>query len=73
MEHYTSLNKRFINGIWKNGSGQANIANLNPFTDKAIHHLKSAGRNDVDSAFSAAEQALTAWGNSNRFTKEIFF
>jgi acyl-CoA reductase-like NAD-dependent aldehyde dehydrogenase len=69
MEKYSNLNKQFINGVWKDGSENVVIDNLNPFSDEVIHSLNSAGHPDVDEAFAAAKAASSAWANSNPLYK----
>lgn len=69
MEKYTNLNKQFINGIWADGTENALIDNLNPFSDEIIHSLASASHTDVDTAFAAAKNAYSGWAGSNPLFK----
>lgn len=64
-KNYSDLNKQFIGGKWLDGSEKVSIDNLNPFTDKEIHSLKSAGQKDVDAAFAASKTAAKAWAETN--------
>jgi acyl-CoA reductase-like NAD-dependent aldehyde dehydrogenase len=69
MNSYQNLNKQYINGQWKDGRDDVGIDNLNPFTDKVIHHLTGASNDDVDDAFDAAKAASVSWESSNPFFK----
>ncbi|GAB4021291.1 aldehyde dehydrogenase family protein [Spirosoma koreense] len=70
---YTELNKQFIHGHWVDGREATLIDNLNPFTDKVIHTLPSAGTDDVDAAFEAAKQAFSAWSATNPLVRRDVF
>lgn len=58
MKHYT---KQFINGQWREGSGDKMMDNFNPYTGKLIYSYRSASKQDVDDAYAAAVQAQPAW------------
>ncbi|WP_020594511.1 succinylglutamate-semialdehyde dehydrogenase [Kiloniella laminariae] len=52
--------KLFINGIWKDGKGEA-LVSINPATNETIWQAASATATDVDEAVSAARLALRDW------------
>ncbi len=69
MKSYSEVNKQYINGRWVDGGEPVGIDNLNPFTDRLIHHLSGASVSDVDDAFEAAKGASKSWATSNPFFK----
>ena len=58
MSAYTTLDLQYIGGQWRAGTSTRHIQNLNPYNQKLIFDLQAASSVDVDSAYSAAEQAF---------------
>ncbi len=58
MSAYTGLDLQFIGGQWRAGTSTRRIKNFNPFSQDLIFELHAASSVDVDSAYSAAEQAF---------------
>lgn len=58
MTVYEDLDQQFIHGQWRRGTSTKIIKNINPFTQTEIFSLAAASSVDVDSAYSAAEQAF---------------
>lgn len=58
MTVYQDLDQQFIHGQWQHGTSTKIIKNINPFTQTEIMSLAAASSVDVDSAYSAAEQAF---------------
>ena len=54
------MDKLFINGKWRDGSG-APIRSFDPSTNDQIFAAASAARHDVEDAVSAARAAFPAW------------
>src|SRR5438552_1364578 len=53
----------FINGEWRDGSGQKTLGVVNPATEEVIAEVASAEQSDVDAAVAAARAALNGpWG-----------
>lgn len=61
MEPYKDLNRNYINGKWKDGSGSQPIEVLNPFTKETIFTVQSANEADIDDAYAAAAEAQKKW------------
>lgn len=60
MEQFT---KQYINGIWKPGSSEKSIENVDPYTGQKIGTIRSANKADLDEAFQAAKEAQPKWAN----------
>lgn len=58
MKHYQ---KQYINGQWREGTGEKMMENINPYTGELIYSYRSAGKQDVDDAYAAAKAAQPAW------------
>ena len=58
MKAYT---KQFIDGKWREGSGQNTLTNVDPFTGKELYSYRSASVKDVDDAYQAAARAQKEW------------
>ena len=61
MKAYT---KQFIAGKWREGSGQSNLSNFDPFTGKELYTYRSAGVKDIDEAYQAAAAAQKEWAKT---------
>lgn len=58
MKHYP---QQYIAGNWREGSGNKELANINPFTGQEIYRYRSAGVKDIDDAYHAAVQVQKEW------------
>jgi len=56
--------KQFINGQWRDGSGEAVLNNVNPFNGEVIYSYKAASKKDIDDAYEAAKEAQVAWSKT---------
>lgn len=61
MEPYEDLEKNYINGEWKQGTGSQAVEALNPFTRENIFSFQTVSESDIDSAYSAAKAAQKEW------------
>ena len=61
MKHY---DKQFIDGAWREGTGDTIMENYNPYTGKLIYKYRSASKQDVDDAYAAAEAAQPEWAKT---------
>lgn len=61
MKHYE---KQYINGVWKEGSGDKIMENFNPYTGELIYKYRAASTKDVDEAYEAAKHAQLSWGKT---------
>ena len=55
---YQNLDQQFIHGQWQAGTSTRTIKNINPYTQSEIFSMAAASSVDVDSAYTAAEQAF---------------
>ena len=55
---YQNLDQQFIHGQWQAGTSTRTIKNINPYTQSEIFSMPAASSVDVDSAYTAAEQAF---------------
>ncbi|HEY1271915.1 MAG TPA: aldehyde dehydrogenase family protein [Terriglobales bacterium] len=69
MNKFTSLNKQFIAGTWRDGSSQKKLTDRNPYNDQAIAEFKLAGLADLDEAYRSAAAAQKVWAEVNAFEK----
>lgn len=64
MNHYQELHKNYINGTWRDGNGETEVEDLNPFSREIILTFKSANESDIDEAFEAAQKAQKEWAET---------
>jgi aldehyde dehydrogenase (NAD+) len=69
MEKYTNLNLNYINGEWKDGSGDKKIIDNNPYSGEEIAAFKVATLEDIDEAYKGAEEKQKSWGNTNAYKR----
>ena len=55
---YQNLDQQFIHGQWQGGTSTRTIKNINPYTQSEIFSMAAASSVDVDSAYTAADQAF---------------
>lgn len=53
--------KQYIDGKWVEGSGTVILEDRNPLTNELLYTYRSAGPEDVDAAYRAAEKAQKMW------------
>jgi aldehyde dehydrogenase (NAD+) len=58
MKQYT---KQYIDGQWREGTGNRVMENYDPYTGKLLYSYKAAGLQDVDDAYEAAARAQKEW------------
>ena len=61
MKPYENLEKSYINGEWKDGTGKESVEVLNPYTEENIFTFRQAGESDIDAAYEAARKAQKEW------------
>ena len=52
---------QYFGGEWREGSGDHEVANVNPYTGETMYTFRSAGAKDVDDAYRAAGEAQKGW------------
>lgn len=69
MELYKSLNKQYISGEWRDGTGQSRYKDKNPYNEEVLAEFKMAGIEDVKEAYESARKAQKEWENVNPFER----
>jgi acyl-CoA reductase-like NAD-dependent aldehyde dehydrogenase len=69
MEKYKDLNKQYISGEWRDGTGQSRYMDTNPYNGKILAEFKMAGNEDVEEAYDSARKAQKEWENVNPFER----
>lgn len=65
LTKYTALNKQYINGKWCEGTSAHQTENINPYTQELLHTFNNASKQDVDTAYQAAQHAQLAWDKTS--------
>ena len=68
MTHYPNT-QLYIDGVWRNASGDRNLPVRNPATGEVIGHVAYASIADLDDALSAAERGFAAWRRVSAFER----
>lgn len=58
MKHYQ---RQYIGGCWREGCGDREMSNINPFTNQEMYRYRPAGGKDLDDAYAAAVDARREW------------
>lgn len=69
MEVYTGLDKQYIGGKWREGTGAKEIEVTNPYTQERITTVQSAGVEDIDEAYTKAKSVQENWASVNAFER----
>ncbi|MBT2637045.1 aldehyde dehydrogenase family protein [Bacillus sp. ISL-39] len=69
MEQYKNLNKQYISGEWRDGTGQSRYQDKNPYNEEVLAEFKMAGMEDVKEAYESARIAQKEWENINPFER----
>lgn len=65
MSIYSQLESQYINGVWKDGSGQATIQNTNPYNGEVIASYRAASLQDLGVAYETAKEVQKTWAKEN--------
>ncbi|MEU6661982.1 aldehyde dehydrogenase family protein [Streptomyces sp. NPDC046821] len=68
-----ALTKQYIAGKWRDGSGEKELHDQNPFNGRNIGSFTLATRDDIDEAYRAAQTAQRAWEQVNAYGKRTVF
>ena len=60
MAKYDNLDRLYLAGEWRDGSGKA-LTNVSPWDESAIFEMEGATAEDVDEAYRASAEAQKAW------------
>lgn len=61
---------QYINGEWREGCGNGEMQNVNPYTGKVLYTYRPAGLKDVDDAYAAAKEAQKEWAQTSPAYKQ---
>lgn len=67
--HYENLNQNYISGKWRDGRGKTIIHVKNPYDGWVLQKIKSAGKEDIDEAYQAAEKTRAKWMKANPYER----
>jgi vanillin dehydrogenase len=68
-----NLDKQFIGGDWRDGSGAKRLVDVNPYDGSPVAEFRIAGVDDVDAAYRAAREAQSGWEAVNAYAKRAVF
>lgn len=71
--NYQNLDRQYINGVWREGSGTTSLTNYNPFSGETLSEFPVATRADVDEAYEAARVAAGPWADMNAYARRTVF
>ena len=60
MAKYDNLDRLYLAGEWRDGSGKA-LTNVSPWDESTIFEMEGATAEDVDEAYRASAEAQKAW------------
>ncbi len=69
MNQYFKCNQQYVGGVWRDGSSQKVLTDLNPYNGNAIADFKLASLADLDEAYRAAAAAQKVWAAINPFER----
>jgi len=73
MEPYKDLERSYINGEWKEGTGNQSIEVLNPYTKETIFSFQTVSEEDIDEVYKAAAEAQKKWAQTPPSQKRNIF
>ncbi|WP_329119189.1 aldehyde dehydrogenase family protein [Streptomyces sp. NBC_01465] len=73
MSFFSDLDRQYIDGEWKPGSGSWDIIDFNPYDDTKLASITVATVDEVDQAYRAAERAQVAWADTNPYARRAVF
>ncbi|CAM3860767.1 benzaldehyde dehydrogenase [Aeromicrobium ponti] len=69
MSKFQDLNKQYIDGEWRDGTGKTIYKDTNPFNEETLAEFKMASVEDISEAYQSAKQAQKAWSETNPFER----
>lgn len=63
------LNKQYIGGSWRDGTGEGIYEDVNPYNDKVLTTFHLSGKEDVEEAYQSAKKAQQDWEHLNPFER----
>lgn len=68
-----NFTKQFINGRWIEGGSSSSIQNFNPYSGEELLTIQAANLEDLDEAYTAAQQAQPIWEGLPLGEKQVLF
>jgi aldehyde dehydrogenase (NAD+) len=69
MSKLQDLNKQYIDGEWRDGTGKTIYQDTNPFNEETLAEFQMASTGDISEAYQSAKQAQKAWSKTNPFER----
>ncbi|WP_062108182.1 aldehyde dehydrogenase family protein [Bacillus niameyensis] len=69
MVKYTDLNKQYIAGVWRDGTGKTVYQDKNPYNQEVVTEIKMASQKDIDEAYESAKRVQKQWEKVSAFDK----
>src|ERR1700687_2107854 len=69
MNRFAQLNKQYISGVWRDGTSQKVLTDLNPYNGSKIAEFRLGSLADLDEAYRSAASAQKIWQEVNPFEK----
>lgn len=69
MKPFDNLNKQYIAGEWRDGTGQSRYQDTNPYNGEMLAEFKMAGVKDIHRAYESAKNAQKEWEHVNPFER----
>lgn len=67
------LAQQFIDGVWREGTGESVIPDKNPYSGETFAEYRVANDTDLDEAYRASAAAKRVWDNVNAYAKRTVF
>ena len=64
-----SLSQQYVGGEWRDGLSEQTYADTNPYSGDTITEIRLATVEDIDEAYTSAQQAQVAWGEVNPYER----
>ena len=57
----SDFSRMYINGVWRSGSSETSMKNVNPFSGEELVATQAATKEDLNEAYEAAKKAQMEW------------
>jgi vanillin dehydrogenase len=71
--NFKTLKSQYINGEWKEGSSNLQMENKNPYNGEIIATYKAASLDDLNEAYTTAQQVQKSWSKTNPVVQRDVF
>lgn len=73
MINFKTLKSQYINGDWREGSSNLQMENKNPYNGEIIATYKAASLDDLNEAYTTAQQVQKSWSKTNPVVQRDVF